>query len=124
MALAPEVQTRVTKLSGAPELVDFLFLPAAPIDAAAWESTMTGPAAAILSDAREAFAVLPWARDPLHEAAQAIADRHGMKLGKAQAPIRVAVMGRTKGLPLFESLTVLGRPRTLERIEAALARLA
>jgi glutamyl-tRNA synthetase len=122
-ALAPHVQTRVAKLSEVPELVDFLFLPAAPIDPAAWESTMTAPAAEILAEARDAFAVVAWEPDAVKAAASAIADRHGMKLGKAQAPIRVAVMGRTKGLPLFESLAVLGRPRTLERIEAALARL-
>lgn len=35
----------------------------------------------------------------------------------------MAVTGRTVGLPLFESLEVLGRERTLERIDAALSRL-
>jgi glutamyl-tRNA synthetase len=123
-ALAPEVQTRVSTLSEVPALVDFLFLPSAPVDATAWESTMTGPAASILAEAREAFATVPWERDALHAATATIAEHHGMKLGKAQAPVRVAVMGRTRGLPLFESLVVLGRPRTLERIDAALARLA
>ena len=39
----------------------------------------------------------------------------GRKLGKAQAPIRVAVTGRTVGPPLFESLEVLGPERTLAR---------
>jgi glutamyl-tRNA synthetase len=33
------------------------------------------------------------------------------------------VTGRRIGLPLFESLEVLGRERTLARIDAALARL-
>jgi glutamyl-tRNA synthetase len=42
-----------------------------------------------------------------------------LKLGKAQAPIRVAVSGRTVGLPLFESLEVLGRPETMQRVLAA-----
>jgi glutamyl-tRNA synthetase len=124
LTLAPEVQTRVTKLSDVPGLVDFLFLPAAPDDPRSWERTMTGPAAAILAEAQEAFAVVPWERDALYEAAAAIAERHDMKLGKAQAPVRVAVMGRDRGLPLFESLVVLGRSRTLSRIDAALARLA
>ena len=31
----------------------------------------------------------------------------GLKLGKAQAPVRVAVTGRTVGPPLFEALEVL-----------------
>ncbi len=37
----------------------------------------------------------------------------GRKLGKAQAPIRVAVTGRRVGPPLFEALEVLGPDRTL-----------
>jgi len=122
-ALATEVQTRVTVLSEAPALVDFLFVPSAPIDPAAWESTMTGAAVRILTDARAAFSSVRWGREAIGEAVRAIADGHGMKVGKAQAPIRVAVMGRTRGLPLFESLAVLGRPRTLERIDAALEQL-
>jgi glutamyl/glutaminyl-tRNA synthetase len=55
---------------------------------------------------------------------QAVAADHGLKLSKAQAPIRVAVTGRTVGLPLFESVEVLGRERTLARINAAAAKLA
>jgi glutamyl-tRNA synthetase len=35
----------------------------------------------------------------------------------------VAVTGRTVGLPLFESLEILGKDRTLTRIDAALAKL-
>jgi glutamyl-tRNA synthetase len=48
----------------------------------------------------------------------------GLKLGKAQAPVRAAVTGRAVGLPLFDSLAVLGRDRTLARIRAAAARYA
>jgi glutamyl-tRNA synthetase len=47
----------------------------------------------------------------------------GLKLAKAQAPVRVAVTGRTVGPPLFESLEVLGRERVQARIRAARARL-
>ncbi len=53
----------------------------------------------------------------------AIAESVDRKLGKAQAPIRVAVMGRTRGLPLFDSLAVLGREETRRRLAAALSRL-
>jgi glutamyl-tRNA synthetase len=35
----------------------------------------------------------------------------------------VAITGRTVGLPLFESVEVLGRPRTLTRIDAATTKL-
>jgi glutamyl-tRNA synthetase len=40
------------------------------------------------------------------------------------APIRVAVTGRTIGPPLFESLEVLGRERTVARLRAAIDRLS
>jgi glutamyl-tRNA synthetase len=43
-----------------------------------------------------------------------------MKTNKAQAPIRVAVTGRTVGPPLFESMVVLGRDRSLTRLRRAL----
>ena len=65
----------------------------------------------------------PWDKDALHEVTLAIAEAVGRKLGKAQAPIRVAVMGRTRGLPLFDSLAVLGRDETCRRLAAALARV-
>ena len=44
-----------------------------------------------------------------------------MKLGKAQAPVRVAVTGRTVGPPLFESLEVMGRDETLRRLRGGAA---
>jgi glutamyl-tRNA synthetase len=45
------------------------------------------------------------------------------QLGKVQVPVRLAVTGRLVGPPLFESLEVLGRDRTLARLRAARARL-
>ncbi|GAA0356100.1 hypothetical protein GCM10009540_90640 [Streptomyces turgidiscabies] len=42
---------------------------------------------------------------------------------REQAPVRVAVTGRMVGLPLFESVQVLGRERTSARIDVAVARL-
>ena len=81
-------------------------------------------AAGLLADAAAAYAAVPeWAAPALHDATLAVGEAHGLKLGKAQAPIRVAVTGRTVGPPLFESLTALGRERTLERVQAAIARL-
>ena len=50
----------------------------------------------------------PWDAESLHGVTMALAESFGLKLGKAQAPIRVAVTGRTVGPPLFESLAVLG----------------
>ena len=124
--LAEVIQERVAMLSEVPALVDFLFLEDTPIDAASWQKAIAGDPAApeILAGALAAYGECPWDKDALHAVTLEIAETAGRKLGKAQAPIRVAVMGRTAGLPLFDSLAVLGRGETRRRLEAALARLA
>jgi glutamyl-tRNA synthetase len=83
----------------------------------------TGTASAILDDAIEQYESSAWERDALHELTRAIGERQGLSLNKAQAPIRMAITGRTVGPPLFESLEYLGRERALERIREARKRL-
>jgi glutamyl-tRNA synthetase len=123
--MAPLVQERVSVLGEVPGMVDFLFLDEPVVDERAWaEATRDRDMAlAVLSGAAEAFRVTPFEAQALHTAVSAVAESVGRKLGRAQAPIRVAVTGRAVGPPLFESLEVLGRGRALARVEAALDRL-
>ena len=124
--LAPLVQERVRTLSEVPPMVDFLFTDEPPTDEPSWEKAMVKGrdlAVAVLDDTIEAYAACEWDPMTLHDVLQGIGERHGASLGKAQAPVRVAVTGRTVGPPLFESLEVLGRERTLARLRAARARL-
>ena len=81
-------------------------------------------AASILAEAREHLEDCEFEAELLRREISELGERRGRKLGKIQAPIRVAVLGRSVGLPLFESLEVLGRVRTLERLDAAMSRLA
>jgi glutamyl-tRNA synthetase len=123
-AVAPLAQTRVAVLSEIVPAVDFLFLAEPPVDEAAWAKAMKEGAADLLADAVAAYEALPaWEAEPLKTATEQVGAARGLKLGKAQAPVRVATTGRTVGLPLFESLAVLGRERTLARLRTALARL-
>jgi glutamyl-tRNA synthetase len=121
--VAPLAQTRLAVLSEITANVDFLFLDQPVEDEASWSKAMKPGADAILRDARTAFETAPWAAEPLKETLLAVGEQHGLKLGKAQAPVRVAVTGRTVGLPLFESLEALGRERVLARLDAAIAKL-
>ncbi|MEV5240297.1 glutamate--tRNA ligase [Streptomyces cinnamoneus] len=123
-AIAPHAQTRLTVLSDITANVDFLFLDEPVEDEASWTKAMKEGSDALLRTAREKLAAAEWNADALKAAVVAAGEEHGLKLGKAQAPVRVAVTGRTVGLPLFESLEVLGRERTLTRVDAALAKLA
>ncbi len=121
--LAPLAQTRVAVLSEITSMVDFAFLDEPEMDEASWKKAMKEPAADILTAAIAAFEDVPWNADDLKARTEAVGTERGLKLGKTQAPIRVAVTGRTVGLPLFESLQVIGRERTLARLRKALAAL-
>lgn len=124
-AVAPLAQTRVAVLSEIVSYVDFLFLDQPPVDQGAWAKSMKDGSVDLLAATIEAYAALPdWQPEPLKTTLEQIGAARGLKLGKAQAPVRVAVTGRTVGLPLFESLAVLGRERTLARLRAARSRLS
>ena len=121
--LAPLAQERCKVLSAVPGYVEFAFVAEAPDDPASWAKAMTGDAAPLLDDVIDAYSTVPWSAPVLKETLEALGAARGLKLAKAQAPVRVAVMGRTVGLPLFESLEVLGRERTVDRLRGARARL-
>jgi glutamyl-tRNA synthetase len=121
--IAPHVQDRAKLLSDVPGVVDFLFI-RPRTDEAAWEKTMKTPAAAaIINGFLEQAGSIDWTHDALKNCVEQLGLTQDLKLGKAQAPIRVAVTGRTVGLPLFESLEVLGRDETIHRVTAAQAQL-
>jgi glutamyl-tRNA synthetase len=122
----PLVRERVKLLADISPLVDFLFIEP-PIDETSWTKTMTGaaePIAQAMLDGLLAVADhIEWTHDALKSVVEKSGESQGLKLGKAQAPIRVAVTGRTVGPPLFESLELLGRERTVARLRAARAKL-
>ncbi len=121
--LAPALQQRVRLLPDAEPMVDFLHLDVPVRDEGSWDKVMVkapDAARAMLEAASDAFATVEWESEALHGCLLAVGESQGLKLGKAQAPVRVAVTGRTVGPPLFESLEVLGREKTLARMRTAL----
>jgi len=124
-AMAELVQTRVQVLAEVPAMVDFLFLEAPVIDEAAWaKATKDDWAREVVADTASAYgSITEWRAENLKAALEAITESRSLKLGKTQAPIRVAITGRAVGPPLFESLEVLGRDSTLQRLNEALKRL-
>ncbi|MBD0688362.1 glutamate--tRNA ligase [Streptomyces sp. CBMA123] len=123
-AVAGLAQTRISVLSEITAYVDFLFLDEPVRDEVSWAKAMKEGSADLLREARRRLAETVWETAPLKAVLEETAAVFGLKLGKAQAPVRVALTGRTVGLPLFESLEVLGRERTLVRLDKALAELA
>jgi glutamyl-tRNA synthetase len=122
-AMAPLVQTRVAVMAEVVPMVDFLFLAEPPIDEQSFTKTFSAESAVTtLNDIAVAFESIEWNAERIKVAVEAVGERHGIKLGKLQAPLRVAVTGRTVGPPLFEPIELLGRDETLRRIRSAISR--
>ena len=89
-----------------------------PKDAA---SHMKPEAEKPLSMLRERLAALPlWEAQAIHATVTAVAETLGLKLGKIAQPLRVAVAGRAVSPPIDQTLALVGREKTLARLDAAL----
>ncbi len=62
----------------------------------------------------------PWSGDGVHSIVQSIAEEQGVGMGKVAQPLRVAVSGGTVSPPIDQTLAMLGRETTLERLERAI----
>jgi glutamyl-tRNA synthetase len=123
-AIAPMAQERMIVLSEAVPLLRFLFVEDVEIEPAAAEKQLSGPAAAeVLDAATTALSQLAdWSTAAIEQALKtALVDGLGRKPRQAFGPVRVAISGRTVSPPLYESIELLGRERTLARLAAARA---
>ncbi|WP_280342216.1 glutamate--tRNA ligase [Nocardia abscessus] len=123
-AAAELVQTRIVVMSDAWDLLRFLFAPAEEfaIDPAAGAKNLGPDAAEVLQSAITALEPLTeWTTEAIEAALKkALIDDLGLKPRKAFAPVRVAVTGSHISPPLYESLELLGRGVTLDRLRSAL----
>jgi glutamyl-tRNA synthetase len=105
-------------------LIGFLF-EEPQTDENAWRKVMTDGALPLLSDALEALrSAEPFDPKHLESALGRILTEREVKPGKLYQPIRVAITGTSVSPGIFESLAVLGKERSIERIERAVARLS
>jgi glutamyl-tRNA synthetase len=120
-AAAPLVQERVATLGEAADMLAFLGADEAfaiDPDAAA---ALGDQGAAVLAASLAALRPLPaWTAADIEAALRAsVVDGLGLKPRHAFGPVRVAVTGRRVSPPLFESMELLGRERSLARLAAA-----
>ena len=120
----PLVAERINKLSEAPAMLGFLFVDEAdfaidPDDAA---KLLTEDGLGVVRAALEAVEGLEqWSTAAIQDALQAkLVDEMGLKPRNAFGPVRVAISGRRVSPPLFESMELLGRDRSLSRLRGAL----
>jgi glutamyl-tRNA synthetase len=124
--IAPLVQERIGTLAEIGPLIGFIFDAPFVVEEESYAKAIgrDDDAVTILRDVASTLSTGPFDAASVRVAVELAGGRLGRKLSKAQAPIRVATMGRTAGLPLFESLELLGRELTLERLSAAAERRA
>ena len=118
----PLVQERMQVLREAREMLGFLLVDDVVVEEAAAAKFLGPDQQPVVAAALTALtAVSDWTAGAIETALrEALVDGLGLKPKHAFGPVRVAVTGRTVSPPLFESMELLGRERSLRRLESAL----
>jgi glutamyl-tRNA synthetase len=125
--ITPLIRERIKLLRDASAAADFFYLDElAPYDPADLipQKGDAKMAVAVLERAGQVLAAAEFTHHGLEETLRAAAVAMGLKPGQMFQPIRVAVCGRKNAPPLFETLAVVGRDKTLKRIGQAIGRVA
>jgi len=122
-AIAPLLQPRAKTMVEMAEAAAFFVIPddELPYDDKAVAKFLTPEARALLTDVRALLAGAEFSQAALEEAMQAFLDARELKFKAVAQPLRVAITGKTFSPGLFETMEVLGRERTLSRLDRALA---
>jgi glutamyl-tRNA synthetase len=117
---APLVVERITRLDEAPGMVGFLLSDPVELDQAAAAKVLTDEARGFLVDAAKRLeAVEPWTAAAIEETLRGLQQERELKPKTAFQPVRLAITGRLVSPPLFESMELLGKARSLARLERA-----
>ncbi len=126
LRVTPLIRERIKLLRDVLTTADFFFVdqlpPYDPAELIPQKGDMA-MALKVLTRAQDVLAEVEFKHDPLDHALRAAAQELGVKAGQMFQPIRVAVCGRKNAPPLFETLEVLGKETTLQRIAQALQKL-
>jgi glutamyl-tRNA synthetase len=113
---------RAKTLKEMAENAAFLYREFAAYEDKAASKNLNAAAEAPLQKLHQALAaVSEWQAEMIHAAVNQVAEANGLALGKVAQPLRVAVSGTSVSPPIDVTLELLGRQKTLARIERALA---
>jgi nondiscriminating glutamyl-tRNA synthetase len=111
-------QEKLVNLKDAPHLIDFFLQENYPYDSESVASTLKKEGvAAILEGIKKDFeAASEFTAASTEAICRGYAKTNGLKAGQVFHPVRVAVSGRTKGPSLFHMLEVMGKERSVARL--------
>jgi glutamyl-tRNA synthetase len=121
LALAPLVSERLKRMTEIVPMARFLFTQNVVLDPSAAEKVLAKESAGLtLATTYDLLAALgAWTPGMIEDSLRTLPETLGMKPKQVFQVVRVAVSGSVVSLPLFESLALLGRERTLARLKAA-----
>jgi glutamyl-tRNA synthetase len=112
----PLVRERMKRLTQSVDLLRFLFTDDIELDEKARAVVAKAPEGYLGRVAQELTSVDPWTSQAIETALDGLAEREGLSRKNAFQPVRAAVTGSTVSPPLPESMELLGRDRTVERL--------
>lgn len=120
-------QERLKNLAEAPAVLDFFFadeVAPEPKLLVAKKQTPSDSLNALEQACAQLESLDSWDHEPIESCLRGLAATLKWKAGQLFMPLRVAITGKTATPPLFETMVVLGRERTLTRIGSAVGILA
>ena len=123
LRIVPLIQERLITFDDAPKWAGFFFsanVSPDPADLIAKKLNQS-ESLDILQHVYRSLAALPSLKhESVEQALRSLSERLGIKLGQLLSPVRVAVSGQRVSPPLFDTLEILGKQVTLQRIKNAI----
>lgn len=117
----PIIQERIARMNEVTAMLKFLFVEEVIFDDESQAKVKEEPSQHVISQALVALEDLSdWNHEAIEASLRAVLiDKLGLKPRLAFGPVRIAVTGSHISPPLFESMELLGKARSLARLQAA-----
>lgn len=116
-AVVAQAQERVATLAEVPQHVDFFFRDDVPVDESAAAKFLTEAVQPFFRGVVEGLRTVEWSLPAIEALIRSQMEAMALKPKESIQPIRVAITGRTASPGLFEMVHLIGRERTIERLE-------
>ena len=124
MGIVHELRTRSRTLTDMIEGARFFFENEVELDEKAVVKFLTPENSGIMLKLRnELTKIETFSTENVKSVFHRVMDEEAVKLGKLAQPVRVAITGGTISPGIFETLSLLGKARTIHRIDTALAKI-
>lgn len=116
-AVMAQVQERVVTLAEVPEHADFFLMDEIPVDPAAAEKFLTDALKPFFRKVVEGLHTVEWDISAIEAMIRGHMEAMELKPKESIQPIRVAITGRAASPGLFEMVYLIGRERTIARMQ-------